>query len=388
MKSLLPPNATKQEQALVDAIDYKVDPSCIRGFKFNLKEETLPWIIEEYGLEEILRWVKNKRRAIVEGVKFQRLRGTPASLKIALKWANIEDITIIEEPPGKHFFELQIGIKDVPNDFFVDAVVELAKLSLPARSRLMRIFNDYYNVDRFILDESIFGSLLSDYSGRKVEKDGPVLSFGRINFFSSRGPLVEIVDNYLREHYEQTFSNDIYRLDVAVLGETEPHTKDYKGIYERNHQWYNLKALYPLPQSLLPEIKFAKAQIVLSDSWNLEEINACFPVGSIEEEGNKFVLGTDKLSGQYWNFKRKPILERFSVTHNYKVENYTDQKVRKYVLTEHNVYYKNDSDSEQKDSIHELENYILVFYSGVLKWHEHRHLHRSWKSSQVISIIS
>ena len=69
MKNLLPPNATKQEQALVDAIDYKVDPSCIRGFKFSLKDEILPWIIEEYGLEEILRWVKNKRRAIVEGVK-------------------------------------------------------------------------------------------------------------------------------------------------------------------------------------------------------------------------------------------------------------------------------------------------------------------------------
>ncbi|MFT4314793.1 MAG: phage tail protein [Wolbachia pipientis] len=386
---LLPPNATKQEKALVNAIDYKVDPSCIRGFKFRLEEETLPWIIEEYGLEEILRWVKDRRKAVVEGIKFQRLRGTPASLKIALKWANIEDITIIEEPPGKHFFELQIGIKNVPNNFFVDAVVELAKLSLPARSRLMRIFNDHYNVDRFILDESFFGSLLSDYSGIKVEKNGPVLSFGRINFFSSRGPLVEIVDNYLREHYEQAFSNDIYRLDVAVLGETEPHTRDYKGIYERDHLWYNLKALYPLPQSLLPEIKFAKAQIVLSDnSWSLGEINACFPVSSVEERGNKFVLGSDKLSGQYWNLKHKPILERFSVTHNYKVENYTDQKVRKYVLAEHNVYYKNDLDSEQKDSIHELENYILVFYPGVLKWHEHRHLHRSWKNSQAICVIS
>lgn len=386
---LLPPNATKQEQALVDATDYKVDPGCIRGFKFRLEERILPWLIEEYELGEMLRWVKDKRRAIVEGVKFQRLRGTPASLKIALKWANIEDITIIEEPPGKHFFELQIGIRDVPNNFFVDAVVELAKLSLPARSRLMRIFNDHYNVDRFILDESFFGSLLSDYSGIKIEKDGPVLSFGRINFFSSRGLLVEIVDNYLREHYEQTFSNDIYRLNVAVLGETEPHTKDYKGIYERSHQWYNLKALHPLPQSLLPEIKFAKAQIVLSDnSWNLGEINACFPVGSVEERGNKFVLGSDKLSGQYWNLKHKPILERFSVTHNYKVENYTDQKVRKYVLAEHNVYYKNDLDSEQKDSIHELENYILVFYPGVLKWHEHRHLHRSWKNSQAICVIS
>lgn len=383
---LLPPNATKQEKELVDAIDYKVDIQ--RGFKFNLKEETLPWIIEEYGLEEILRWVKDKRRAIVEGVKFQRLRGTSASLKIALKWANIEDITIIEEPPGKHFFELQIGIRNVPNNFFVDAVVELAKLSLPARSRLMRIFNDHYNVDRFILDESLFGSLLSDYSGIKVEKNGPVLSFGRINFFSSRGPLVEIVDNYLREHYEQAFSNDIYRLNVAVLGETEPHTRNYKGIYERNHQWYNLKALHPLPQSLLPEIKFTKAQIVLSDSWRLGEINACFPVGSIEERGNKFVLGNDTLSGQRWNLKHKPILERFSVTHDYKVENYTDQKITKYVLAEHNIYYKNDLDSEQKDSIHELENHILVFYPGVLKWHEHRHLHRSWKNSQVISIIS
>ncbi|WP_457923688.1 phage tail protein [Wolbachia endosymbiont of Muscidifurax uniraptor] len=388
MKSLLPPNATKQEQALVDAIDYKVNPSFIRGFKFSLKEEISPWIIEEYGLEEILRWAKEKRRAIKEGVEFQRLRGTPASLKIALKWANIEDITIIEEPPGKHFFELQIGIRDVPNNFFVDAVVELAKLSLPVRSRLMRIFNDYYNVDRFILDESVFGSLLSDYSGTKVEKDGPVLSFGRINFFSSRGPLVEIVDNYLREHYEQAFSNDIYRLNVAVLGETEPHTKDYKGIYERSHQWYNLKALYPLTQSLLPSIKFAKAQIVLSDSWNLGETNACFPVGSIEEEGNKFVLGNDKLSGQRWNLKHKPILERFSVIHFYQTKNFIDQKIVGYVIAEHNIRYENDLNSEQKDSIHELENHILVFYPGVLKWHEHQHLHRSWKNSQVICVIS
>ncbi|WP_353278923.1 phage tail protein [Wolbachia endosymbiont (group B) of Longitarsus flavicornis] len=385
---LLPPNATKQEKALVDAIDYKVDPSCIRGFKFRLEEETLPWIIEEYGLEEILRWVKDRRKAVVEGVKFQRLRGTPKSLKIALKWANIEDITIIEEPPGKHFFELQVGIKEVLNDFFVDAVVELAKLSLPVRSRLMRIFNDYYNVQRFILDESLFGDLLSDYSGVKIEKDGPVLSFGRVNFFRSSGPVIRIIENYLRDHYERALSNDIYRLDVAILGETEPHTKNYNGIYERNHLWYNLKALYPLPQSLLPSIKFAKAQIVLSDSWDLGDINTCFPVSSVEERGNKFVLGSDKLSGQYWNLKHKPILERFSVTHNYKVENYTDQKVRKYVLAEHNVYYKNDLDSEQKDSIHELEKHILVFYPGVLKWHEHRHLHRSWKDSRIISIIS
>ncbi|WP_353285692.1 phage tail protein [Wolbachia endosymbiont (group A) of Gastracanthus pulcherrimus] len=385
---LLPPNATKQEQALVDATDYKVDPSCIRGFKFRLGEETLPWIIEEYGLEEILRWVKDRRKAIVEGVKFQRLRGTPASLKIALKWANIEDITIIEEPPGKHFFELQIGIRDVPNDFFVDAVVELAKLSLPARSRLMRIFNDHYNISRFILDESLFGSLLSDYSGIKVEKNGPVLSFGRVNFFRFSGTSIKVIESYLRNHYEQVFSNDIYRLDVAVLGETETHTKDYKGIYERSHQWYNLKALYSLPQSLLPEIKFAKAQIVLSDSWSLGEINACFPVTSIEEEGDKFLLGSSKLSEQLWNLKYKPTLERFFAVHHYQVKNFSTPKIIRFSVAEHYIHFENELDSKQKNATYELKNYILVFYGGVSTWHEHRHLHRIWKNSQVISIIS
>ncbi|MCM1001440.1 MAG: phage tail protein [Wolbachia endosymbiont of Melophagus ovinus] len=384
---LLPPNATKQEKAIVDAIDYKIDPSCLKGFKFRSDEKILPWIIEEYGLEEILRWVKDKKRAIKEGVEFQRVRGTPASLKIALRWANIDDITIIEEPPGKHFFELQIGIKDVPNDFFVDAVVELAKLSLPARSRLMRIFNDHYNIGRFILDESLFGSLLSDYSGTKVEKNGPVLSFGRVNFFKFSCPPILVIDGCLRNHYEQAFSNDVYRLDVAVLGETGPHTKNYSGIYERSHQWYNFKTLYPLPQSLLPEIKFAKAEIVLSDSWNLGEVNACFPVTSVEETGNKFILGSSKLSEELWNLKHKPILERFSVTHHYKVKNYTDQKIIRYGLAEHNIRYENDLDSKQKDAIHELENYILVFYPGVLTWHEHRHLNRKWVEKQPICLM-
>ncbi|WP_019236411.1 MULTISPECIES: phage tail protein [Wolbachia] len=385
---LLPPNATNQEKALVDAIDYKVDPSCIRGFKFRLEEETLPWIIEEYGLEEILRWVKDKRKAVVEGVKFQRLRGTPASLKIALKWANIEDITIIEEPPGKHFFELQIGIKDVPNDFFVDAAIELAKLSLPARSRLMRIFNGHYNIDRFILDESFFGNLLSDYSGIKIKKEGPILSFGRKNSFKLKIANATFNFSTFRNHYERSFSNDLYRLDVAILGETEPHTKNYSGIYERNHMWYNFKALYSISQSLLPPIKFAKAQIVLSDSWKLGEINHCFPPCYQEEIGGTLLLNNDKLSGQLWNLECKPILERFNISYEYEAKNFTDQKVAKANLTEYHVAYENDRSSGQEDSIHELENYILVFYPGVLKWHEHRHLHRSWKSSQVVSIIS
>ncbi|MBD0392117.1 phage tail protein [Wolbachia endosymbiont of Pentalonia nigronervosa] len=381
---LLPPNATKQEKALVEAIDYRVDPRSIRGFKFNLKDEILPCLIEEYGLEEILLWVKDKKKAIKEGVEFQRLRGTPASLKIALKWANIDDITIIEEPPGKHFFELQIGIQDVPNDFFVDAVIELAKLSLPARSRLMRIFNDLYNAQRFMLDESIFGDLLSDYSGVKVAKEGPVLSFGRKNAFELKIANPSFKFGTFRAYYERNYSSDLYRLDIAILGETEPHTKNYNGIYERNHLWYNFKALYPIQQHLLPPIKFAKAQVVLSDSWKLGEINACFPVTSVEEEGGGLYLSDNKLSEQTWNLKYKPILERFSITYRYDVKNFTDQKIIESNFTEYHVNCENDKNSEQKDSIHELANHILVFYPGVLTWHEHKHLNRSWSNEQPI----
>ncbi|WP_339046892.1 phage tail protein [Candidatus Mesenet endosymbiont of Phosphuga atrata] len=84
--ALLPPNSSATEKAIVEAINYPLDVSCIRGFKFNFKKEILPWLVDEYGLEEILYWVADKRKAIKEGIEFQRLRGTPASLKMALKY--------------------------------------------------------------------------------------------------------------------------------------------------------------------------------------------------------------------------------------------------------------------------------------------------------------
>ncbi|WCR54411.1 MAG: hypothetical protein PG981_001433 [Wolbachia endosymbiont of Ctenocephalides orientis wCori] len=183
------------------------------------------------------------------------------------------------------------------------------------------------------------------------------------------------------------FSAMIYIGWMLHLGETEPHTKNYSGIYERNHLWYNFKALYPLPQSLLPAIKFAKAQIVLSDSWNFGDINNCFPVCYGEEIGDRFTLGSSKLSEHIWNFKYTPILERFSITYHYEAKNFTDQRVIESYSIEHHVDCKNSSDPRQNDLIHELENHILVFYPGVLNWYEHRHLNRTWRDTQPISLI-
>ena len=57
-----------------------------------------------------------------------------------------------------------------------------------------------------------------------------------MNFFRFSCPPILVIDSCLRDHYEQAFSNDVYRLDVAVLGETEFHANNYNGIYERSHQ--------------------------------------------------------------------------------------------------------------------------------------------------------
>ncbi len=112
------------------------------------------------------------------------------------------------------------------------------------------------------------------------------------------------------------------------------------------------------------------------------------PVSSIEERGKRFLLGSDKLSEQLWNLKYKPILERFFAVHHYQVKNFSTPKIIRFSVAEHYIHFENELDSKQKNATYELENYILVFYPGVLTWHEHRHLNRSWEEKQPICLMN
>ena len=395
---LLPPSSSPQEQAIVDAISFRVDPSKIRGFKFSPTDSVLPWLIHEYGLGEILAWVPDPRRAIQDGVIFQRIRGTPASLRMALKWVNIENIYIEEEPPGKHFAEFQVGIHDVPNDFFVDNVVALARLSAPARSRLMRMYNDRYDIRRFILDNSEFGSLLSDYSGVKLSADGPVLSFGRFNPFEAKSEEVLLKFASARRHHNSTLSDDLYRLDVAFIGETEPHTRNYNGIYERAHIWQNPDPLSPFTPDFEPPLHFAKALIVLSDSWRFGEINACFAVTTQKEVGATFILSQDQLSDHVWHFLYQEILERFYRAQEHIALAIIDEEIKVFVEKEQRNTYREVAiwptlSEEKLDPIQlsyfaHSEIFITTIYPGMLTWHQHRHLDRPWTNSDPIVNIT
>ena len=395
---LLPPSSSPQEQNLVDAISFRVDPSKIRGFKFSPTDSVLPWLIHEYGLGEILAWVPDPRQAIQDGVRFQRIRGTPASLRMALKWMNIENIYIEEEPPGKHFAEFQVGIHDVPNDFFVDNVVALAKLSAPARSRLMRMYNDRYDIRRFMLDKSEFGSLLSDYSGVKLSSDGPVLSFGRFNPFEAKSEEVLLKFASARRHHNSTLSDDLYRLDVAFIGETEPHTRNYNGIYIRDHIWQNADPLSPITPDFQPPLHLAKALIVLSDSWRLGDINACFPVRLEHEIGATFVLSTDALSEHVWQINFEEVLERFASNYTENLDAEVVPDVKPHFVKEHSDWFSETLlwPYLSADSLGKLEllpyqkrdHFEPYFYEGCLLWHEHRHLNRPWTNTEPIVNIT
>lgn len=387
---ILPPNITPEERNIIEAIDYPVDPSIMRGFKFEPPDAVLPYLIWEYGLGELLRWLPDPRRAIREGVQWQRIRGTPRSLKIALGWANLHDIFIEEEPPGEHFAEFQVGVGlDVPNDLFVEAVIELAKLSAPIRTRLTRMYNDRYDIRRFILDSSDWGDLLSDYSGRRLTPDGPVLSFGRYNGYQLGTPDWVLRSKHCHESHISAVILDTYRLDQVDLSESDWHVLNHKAGFGRIYSvWNDVGIVLGLP-GMKPEPKFAKAQIVLSDSWVLGDINSCFPVNQTEETGQAPTLDESKLSEEFWNLKYVPLNERFKSDYSFDRASYDDEldisdirhidHISRY---DDNIRWPDLSEGKFAPPSPipriDTERFINAAYPFMNDWHDFQHLDRPW----------
>jgi hypothetical protein len=156
--------------AVVEAIDK------IPGIKYTPSDSMLPWLVWEYGLENVLPYLSDQRLALKEGVHWQRIHGTPDALKMAMGWLELPDTAIESEVPGEHFHEYQINTGQVVATSQLPNLRAVADYSAPLRARLKRLFHGY-DVRRLVLDESGYGAMLSDYSG--IDKDGLTLSFGR-----------------------------------------------------------------------------------------------------------------------------------------------------------------------------------------------------------------
>lgn len=183
--NLLPGSATNWERALADALDTTASlaPSidAVRGTKIIAPPPSfLPFLIYEYGLGELTPYVPNLYDLIAEGIDWQRVRGTPAAMALALAWLGYT-AEIEEESTQRRFwnlFQLELDrVRDSRQD--LDRIAGVAMLSVPKRSVFWRGFHGL-DIRPLTFSESHYGeSHYGEYSGHRLAVGGPLWSFGR-----------------------------------------------------------------------------------------------------------------------------------------------------------------------------------------------------------------
>jgi len=312
---LLPPTATALERSLSLSTDLLArlggETEPLKGFKTDPSDSLLPWLIWEYGLGELLPYLPEPRQAIAEGILWQRLRGTPAALATALSWIGMS-ATVEQEPPGVHFAEFQLDPGQVlDSDTAIANLIAIARLCAPARSRLSRLYHGY-DLRRMVLDESRLGeALLSDHSGVFWRDGQTKLSFGRVRQLANPPPDFVLAPAREAVRFAVARLMDRYLLSFSALGDPG-HTPNEEILHSHLFTLANALGL-PDAQSLLPERRFARAMVVLSDSTPLGDINANLPRFAWREEGQAITLGgSDKLSATPHRLIRVEVLERFA----------------------------------------------------------------------------
>lgn len=216
-ETILPPSATVAERSLEAAAgDRPALPASILRLlecKENPTDDALLALVWEYGLEELMPFIADLRELISEGLAWQRIRGTPASIEQAFGWVGEGAATVEnEEPDGVHWHEFQIDPGYTPNGpYDTDRLKRLAAISAPVGTKLARLFHGY-DVRRLVLSDSDYGAFLSDYSGVR-DADGLCLSFGRTQYASAAAPAPIARAGLYRQHAEVLRYNDRAMLD-------------------------------------------------------------------------------------------------------------------------------------------------------------------------------
>lgn len=216
--SLLPPNATPLELAVeaATALDERItDLDTISGLKTRVPEALIPWLLWEYGLVPLTPYLTDPRRAIAEGIVWQRIRGTPKALTTALGWVGCEDARIEETGPGFGWSRIQIDPGLVPSRDQARGVIAVSGLSLPARSRLARLYHDLdlraLRLDRDTLDRA----LLDDWSG--IDLDGARQSYRTRHATTFVRPATDPRAGLTIAHGSRVHRDRAWRLDIGHL---------------------------------------------------------------------------------------------------------------------------------------------------------------------------
>lgn len=226
--TLLPPNHTELQQRLQQSVTVSddIDPgiSSLSGFKAEPHINLLMWLVWEYGLEAILPYSQDLRETLKQGLVWQRLRGTPKSLDMALNWLNFEDAELELTPPGRHFYRYQLSAGKIPGDKAFKDIHQLLGLSAPVRAKLSRVYHDY-DVRELRLSTGAFGQLLSDVSGVAFYDGEQVLckaSFGRRHQHGVAPGQINAATQLSRTHSQRNHYFSAKRLSAYKLSDKDP----------------------------------------------------------------------------------------------------------------------------------------------------------------------
>ena len=242
--TLLPPNATRFELAFERAMRPGVGGSVdlVRTGKEVLPDGWPMFLVWEYGLEELLPYLPDPRVVLTTGLQWQRIKGTPASLRMALAWLGLAALVEEETPTGMHWYEYQIDPGKLPSREELENLVGLARLSAPVGTRLSRVFHGY-DLRRAIYDESAWsdGTLYSDHSGVFDPGLGVDLSFGvTVKTLDELGDVLTATA-LSRIHTATTFYNDRPRWDFVSWGDG-PAVRNHDAAISRDHALFGSAA--------------------------------------------------------------------------------------------------------------------------------------------------
>lgn len=187
--SLLPAESTPYERALEASLHerweaFSIAAESIRGIKYsaNRPQSFAPYLVYEYGLDFLRPFVPDLNSLIVEGVAWERVRGTPQAVALGLRWVGYT-ATIVQPSTDRRWwnsFQLYFGELprfDAPDLSQIEGVVGL---SVPKRSQFRRgVFG--YDATALILNSGRLNQSMLDFeSGVSYRDSKAIWSFGRL----------------------------------------------------------------------------------------------------------------------------------------------------------------------------------------------------------------
>ncbi|CDO48845.1 phage tail protein [Bartonella tribocorum] len=246
---LLPPNSSLFERCLADAmaVDVQVKRALediSRAKLITRPPSWLPFLIDEYGLQELTPYFSNLYDLIDQGLAWQRLRGSVAAIELGLQWLELSAHFTPAWSGRAWWNSFQLDFDQLPEQSSLEAIEAIVDLSKSFRSDFRR--GTYgYDVGAIEGDMSRLDDSMLDFeSGVRLTARDTLFSFGRTTEINHTLTKQEgkLIGNWIDDFDEELSWNQIdYPWDLANFPwcSVKKHERDILMA-----EWFHGRTLY------------------------------------------------------------------------------------------------------------------------------------------------